>query len=349
MYIQTYLYLLIAIDGEIDGHRSTGVRGTDLEVACAATTFSADPTDCHILMNKAATPLAVQTILCRPTEERAYKEFKKDFNLQREKKVNHLKIKKDEEDVEDDDDLDDNKTKVTVLPSDHLNMFLKGDDKDDNYFNLYSLTTCRVLHLSANKIQYLKDDLKKSQTESENEKKESGVHLPSLSKVNKMLKVDQLKSKKNKSSKKNTKSDNPNDFLYIEESADIRKDKFTSSDVVKQLYLKNCALTVLSRFGITDDIFDIKKTENNTQFLEAMHLAGANTILCPAWGPKGVGTLSNLLFLIRFYSILASKSKERCSIVEACRHAQLWLRSVTADDAIAFVQRAAMLVISILL
>ena len=58
MYI---INIVAAIDGEADGHRSPGVRGTDLEVACVTSTFTTDPADRHILMHDAAVPARLQT------------------------------------------------------------------------------------------------------------------------------------------------------------------------------------------------------------------------------------------------------------------------------------------------
>jgi len=55
------IYIFAAIDGEADGHRSPGVRGTDLEVACVTSTFTTDAADRHILMHDAAVPVRLQT------------------------------------------------------------------------------------------------------------------------------------------------------------------------------------------------------------------------------------------------------------------------------------------------
>ena len=46
-----------------------------------------------------------------------------------------------------------------------------------------------------------------------------------------------------------------------------------SADIIKQLYVKNCALCILSRFGLTDDVFEFDKLDTNTQFIEALHIA----------------------------------------------------------------------------
>ena len=45
-------------------------------------------------------------------------------------------------------------------------------------------------------------------------------------------------------------------------------------DLVQQMYLRNCALCVLSRLGVTDDILDPRGAEANTEFIDAAHLAG---------------------------------------------------------------------------
>lgn len=51
------------------------------------------------------------------------------------------------------------------------------------------------------------------------------------------------------------------------------KSTFNSADIIKQLYVRNCALCILSRFALTDDVFEADKCETNSQFLEAFHVA----------------------------------------------------------------------------
>ena len=56
---------------------------------------------------------------------------------------------------------------------------------------------------------------------------------------------------------------------------------FPYSDVVSRVYLQNCALAVLSRYGLTDGLEDSRhkqqqEAEAHTDFLEAMHMAGSN-------------------------------------------------------------------------
>lgn len=56
--------------------------------------------------------------------------------------------------------------------------------------------------------------------------------------------------------------------------------RLSSRDIVQQLYLRNCALCVMSRFGPTDDIRTASATEmrcdaaSNFELVEAVHLAG---------------------------------------------------------------------------
>jgi hypothetical protein len=76
-------------------------------------------------------------------------------------------------------------------------------------------------------------------------------------------------------------------------------------DIVAQLFLRNCGLCVLSRFGMTDDIPDPspKLADSNAEFVEAMHMAGATTVMYPLWSGNAqgaLGTLGTLLFFVRY-------------------------------------------------
>lgn len=75
-------------------------------------------------------------------------------------------------------------------------------------------------------------------------------------------------------------------------------------DIISQLFLRNCGLCVLSRFGITDDIHEptAKGADSNLEFIEAVHMAGATTVMYPLWAGNAqgaLGTLGTLLFFIR--------------------------------------------------
>ena len=71
-------------------------------------------------------------------------------------------------------------------------------------------------------------------------------------------------------------------------------------------------------------------------------LLGAATVLYPVWSGStqaGVGILASQVFLIRFYTELPFHSADKRSIVTACRRAQLWLRDVTGDKTIEFLNQ----------
>jgi len=121
-----------------------------------------------------------------------------------------------------------------------------------------------------------------------------------------------------------------------------KRDSLNSKEFVAQLYVRNCALCVLSRFGIADDISDVRQGELNVEFIEAAHMAGATTLLYPIWSggtQAGVGILAAQVFLIRFYTELPFHSADKRSVVTACRRAQLWLRDVTGDKTIEFLNQ----------
>jgi hypothetical protein len=133
-----------------------------------------------------------------------------------------------------------------------------------------------------------------------------------------------------------------------EERADDARDRLSSWDVVQQVFVKNCALCTLSRFALTDDLLDIRAPagwslcDTNCEFIEALHVAGAKTVMHPLWSGSatGLAALAHLVFQVRFYSTLPANSRSRLSVVETCRSAQLWLRDATADAIIAFVHKA---------
>jgi hypothetical protein len=161
---------------------------------------------------------------------------------------------------------------------------------------------CRVLHISANKVNIDRSNQKIDLSVSFRPNYAS-VFLPSIAALG-------------------SKSESRLDEAVSDEN--LQRDRFSSNDIIRQIYVKNCALCVLSRFGVIDDVFEANKTECNLQFIEAVHLSGANTIIYPLWGANGIGILANLLFFIRFYSILSSKSKvsqlikNRYNIIQFC-------------------------------
>lgn len=62
--------------------------------------------------------------------------------------------------------------------------------------------------------------------------------------------------------------------LVAVEDGKNRRSTINASDFVKQIYIKNCALCVLSRFGLIDDVYDINECDPSTEYIEAVHMAG---------------------------------------------------------------------------
>jgi hypothetical protein len=182
---------------------------------------------------------------------------------------------------------------------------------------------CRVLHIAANKVpqeEINENNMNGDEEDAANSHFEAAVALP---KYEKIMTVNN----------KRVKLKDPRHYL-------------TTSDMIRQIYAKNCSLCVLSKFGTTDDVQSAytKELEINCAFIEAAHLAGANTVMHPLWSAASIGhglsTLAQLIFLVRFYSILPSNSKDRLSVVHTVRVTQLWLRHITADAVIAFIFKA---------
>lgn len=336
------LHRMCAIDGDdrdkkhIDAHSkasTSGLRGADLEVSCVTTTWSADPDDSHVLQDESASPAHLETTYFGEERLDKYRKFKRQLgNLRgdeavsgnnienaikslagkgvtvgKSKKTYSGKHKKAGDEGEDDEEVE----KESEDDDDDAKEELKQISEEQKY-NVLSLTACRVLHIAANKAP-----LDGKLNDRQRKKLEAGVFLP---------------------------KDNEEFMKYDARSKKKPATAFSASDFVKKIYVRNCALCVLSRFGLTDDVtqVDSLSIDSNWEFVEAMHISGACSVLVPLWyqNSHGMSTLADLLFLIRFYSILPSKSRERLSIVETVRRTQLWLRDVTANDAIAFIAKA---------
>jgi hypothetical protein len=328
------MHRMCAVDGDDRGQKSLdheaaahprskgvvgGVRGADLEVACVTTTWSADPDDFHIISDHAAAPQQLETGFFGEDRLDSYRKFKTDIAVMRGLKADEDPIEKllraaaskrkhgtrkgfhkKKGDEEEEEEDDEDDSSEGEEFAEELR-----EASAEHRRHVQSLTGCRVLHFAATKLP-----LDGSLTTSDS-KLEAAVILP--------------------------RGDVPSE-------SSVSKGVLTAEDLVRKLYVKNCALCILSRFGLTDDVLltNSLTVDSNWEFVEAVHAAGACSVMLPLWegGGQGLGTLAHLLFLIRFYSILPSKSRERLSIVETCRRAQLWLKDVTANDAIAFVHKA---------
>lgn len=203
--------------------------------------------------------------------------------------------------------------------------------------DMRALTMCRVLHVSAIKVPLaaLPSD-GKSAIANNDAGKDSLLAQVSLPRYDALQTFRDPRYKK-KLLKRNR-----------EEREDDARQVLSSKEIVQQVFVKNCALCVLSRYGLVDDLYDIRtpaswdRCDTNTEMIEALHLAGAKTVLHPMWGgdASGLGALAHIVFLIRFYSVLPTNSKSRLSIVETVRQVQLWLRDASADAIIAFIHKA---------
>jgi len=344
------MHRMCLVDGEPNGpERRPGIRGTDLEVACVSKTWSADPNDSHILSNASATPKAMQTGLSKHGNDAKYSEFKKSMEIKRGSKVDHMILNFDDQsgvDANKTRGMNDVNAKRIVGKDSQSPESLKddratssnGDEKESTTSTLndkmkqsadpdvQSLTFSRVLHIAALKRESSAVD-KSADLTSSKLSYEAAIVLPQSEHVAKLL--DPIGTMQN----------------GRQRSPDALKIEFTSRDVIKQLHVSNCALCVLSHFDLTSDVDNLRantsgvnKCDANCEFLEALHLAGAKTIMNPLWNgnSEGIAALAHLLFQIRFYSVLPSLSKDKKSIVEACRATQLWMRDLTADETIAF-------------
>lgn len=380
------LHRLCAVDGEADGPDRTcaGIRGTDLEVACVSNVWSADPGDYRVLSNDGAVPRALQTVLFGDGDDDSYKKFKQDIYIKRMEKSDHTRVvannkndgdfvatlkakhetskkhKKQQlvdgaadgdaevksagndekegegsqsggsssEESEDDDEDGTGRRRRRKK--------LSASDKDKK-----ALTMCRVLHISALKVP-LGDAFNATAPKSaESDVGGTGPGTKKFSHIS-LPRYDQLQTFRDPRYKKKLLSHNR------EEREDDARHTLSAKEIVQQVFVKNCALCVLSRFGLIDDLKDIRSPAGwnlcdiNCEFIEALHLAGAKTVVNPLWdgNSAGLGALAHLIFLVRFYSILPTNSKSRLSIVETCRQTQLWMRDASADAIIAFVHKA---------
>jgi hypothetical protein len=93
-------------------------------------------------------------------------------------------------------------------------------------------------------------------------------------------------------------------LLPTDGSEDRQSNKNTtlaSKDIIRQMNLSNCGLVFLSRFGVTDDIYDPRRCncEKNFEFIESFLLAGASTVLYPLWNGHMQGRSFISSYIIR--------------------------------------------------
>ena len=403
------LHRMAAVDGEAEHpDRSAGIRGTDLEVACVSHTWSADPDDYHVLLNESAAPRALQTVIFGNENDEAYAKFKETTFIRRREKINHIRIKRTDKDIdgaisskvgvskrpdtgattmaeapkdekekkkeerrrrkgksqydeegsegdsssedeeaEEDSDEEEEEDYDIGRPRTKQRRKRKFDKEAD--FDMKFLTMCRVLHIAAPKVSLGVLEAQRSQEQRRREAHgevfdegggtgavdplEAAIELPQF---DRLLNYRNPKMKKRIAEKKRT----------LLQQDDDSRNTLSSRDIIRQIFVRNCALCVLSRFGLCDDVptvRNLEKCDSNCEFIEAMHLAGAKGVMYPLWSggaQGGLTTLAHLIFMVRFYSILPAHSKNPHAVVETVRRSQLWLRNATADDVIAFIHKA---------
>lgn len=274
-----------------------------------------------------------------------------------------------EEGDEDDDDEEDEALDEDAY--DRKQRAFLEEERREHLEDVLYLTINRVLHVAARKALYF-DEMEDENDESGNNNEDdedlykphnmSALHI--VQDHSDLHATAQLAEQRHRqrqamgSANKHQKTKGGQQMKEEVVSPQVPDDGFFSAkDVVAQWYLKNNALTILSRYGYTDDLSDLDKhharIEYTAQFIEAMHMAGACCVLYPMWDttstPAGVTghspaesgllTMARTLFLLRFYATLPARSRDRLSIVECVRRVQTWLRNVTANDCIAFVAK----------
>ena len=137
------------------------------------------------------------------------------------------------------------------------------------------------------------------------------------------------------------------------------KARFDAKAIVANLHLENCALVVLSRVGVLDGMHG-KHLASMTSMtsdgrsgglqnsvwdlVEALHLAGAPSVVLPLWGGGSfggdMGQLARLLLLVRFYFELPNQAHRSRPVARALQLTQLWMRETSVGEMLDFIGRA---------
>jgi hypothetical protein len=115
----------------------------------------------------------------------------------------------------------------------------------------------------------------------------------------------------------------------------------TAAEVVQQLFLRHCGMVLLSRFGITDDISDIRRLGLASELVDSFLFAGAQTVVHSIWSPNSTQEhIALQLLLLHFLARLPAYAAKRAPVAEALRAAQLWLKSATPEHIFEFLSNA---------
>lgn len=112
-----------------------------------------------------------------------------------------------------------------------------------------------------------------------------------------------------------------------------RAPKMTATDIVKQLWLKECRLVVLSRYTLLECATSTAQAAAAVGVVDAFLLAGATSVMHPTWAVHSTSSIvCSLLITLKMTENLPSFRTRRTPLVEALRSAQLWVRSAFAQD-----------------
>jgi hypothetical protein len=119
-------------------------------------------------------------------------------------------------------------------------------------------------------------------------------------------------------------------------SSDAEASLFTGEDILRNLYLRNCGLVVLSRASVCDPIFTVKQLRTSRfqpfELSDAFIAAGALSVVQPLWTPQDDQGLATLLLMWKFYDLLIDVAHLDRPIAAALRQAQRWLRDLSCED-----------------
>ena len=350
---------MCVIDGDEREDRE-GARAAEVECRSVSEVFSADPDDVTLLNNVLASPVNVTTsaVTHISNAERAKKTRLREMKRkQREAlKVARNKAKEAQQGMSNPRYIKDVDTDSDEMMS-NSNDEISSDD-EEAISNRRSLRECRVLHFAAHRAEGLTD----------------GSGLTAAAESRRRV-VSIARKKKLKTSARAVKQNPHVQFsgfklpVYYGSNGQYGRDDrdmLTSRDLLKQVHLSNCALCIASRFclsggvdpeirpqaqaqeqklggNLSDALSAIQAVcDGNVEVIDALHLAGACTVLYPLWdtvAQGGIGTIASTVLLIRFYSDLPTMSRLRRSVAHALWSAMQWLRERTADETIAFIAR----------
>lgn len=131
-------------------------------------------------------------------------------------------------------------------------------------------------------------------------------------------------------------------------------ERFDAKAIVANLHLENCALAVLSRVGVLDTVqskhisslaSDGGALKNTSwDLVEALHLAGAPTVVLPLWGGGSfsgdMGQLARIVLFVRFYFELPNQAHRSRPVARALQLTQLWMRETCVEEMVEFIGKA---------